>query len=138
MVLDWTDGPGRDGRDTPSAEEEAYRHALYFSGKVSRAVELLANGPGDIRERLLGAGMQMLIIPPECIPEHLREDLRWVKKQLTRYGVDGTSGREKLHATMRRSRNSSGVKIAQRILKIEMRYEDWLEENSRCRHKHEE
>jgi hypothetical protein len=138
VIIHWME-PSDEGEGTRTDEKkDAYRHASYFFGKVSRAVELLATGPGDIKERLCSAGMEILITPPDFVPEHLREDLRWVRSQLMRFGEDGTSSQEKLYATMRRIRKATGVKIAQRIVEIEMRYEDWIEENSRCRHLRQE
>jgi hypothetical protein len=97
----------------------------YFYGKVSEAVQRLAVGAEDIKDRLIGAGQVLLCVMPEDVPEELREDVKWVRDQLTRFPAIGSEGA--FRATMRRIRKTTGVKIAKRILYIHARLQDYVE-----------
>jgi hypothetical protein len=47
---------------------------------------MLATGPGDVRCRLLHAWRGPLwVLTPEHLPEKLRADFLWIKKQLHKY-----------------------------------------------------
>ena len=105
--------------------ERIPKTTTYFYGKVSEAVQRLAVGTEDIKDRLIGAGQVFLCVMPEGVPEELREDVKWVRDQLTRFQPIGSEGA--LRATMRRIRKSTGVKIAKRILYIHAQLQGYVE-----------
>ena len=85
--------------------------------RVYKAVEHLCTARGDVRARLRVAVMTLLPLQAQEFPEHLQEDFRWIRSQSTKYESErpheGT-----LDATMRRIKNSTGEKIAERIFKL--------------------
>ncbi len=114
----------------------------YASEKFSEAVYILATGRGDVRSRLLSAWEGPLwVLTPEHLPEKLRGDFLWIKKQLHKYSeewpgqladlqrkekkVDPTF-KEKyarlypdpVEATLSRIKNKTGSEIAARIFGI--------------------
>ena len=96
---------------------------LYVLEKFAAAVYELATGPGDVRGRLYQAFFPHLIgITPEHMPEHLKEDMAWIRRQLTRLAFPGSSHSaidSSVSATLSRIRNSTGVKIAKKIVSVE-------------------
>ena len=88
--------------------------------RVYHAVHVLCIGTGDVRQRLVGAGMHLLFLRNEDFPESLRNDFISIKKDMTKYPavlrMEGT-----LHATMRRIKRRTGQRIAEKIWKL---YED--------------
>lgn len=111
----------RDKKGTPSLNSPI----TYSYGKVSEAAQRLTVGAEDIKDRLIGAGQLFFCVMPEDVPEELREDVKWVRDQLTRFPATGGEGA--LRATMRRIRKSTGVKIARRILYIYARLRDYVD-----------
>jgi len=105
--------------------EKISKATTYSYGKVSEAVQTLAVGAGDIKDRLIGAGQLFLCVMPEDVPGELREDVKWVRDQLTKFPPIGSEG--SLRATMRSIRKSTGVKIAKRILYIYFKLRDYVE-----------
>lgn len=95
---------------------EIPKNTAYYFGKVSDALNILATGSEDIKDRLIGAGDVFLCVHPDGVPEELRNHVQWVQNQLTRFKATGNEG--DLRATMRRIRKSTGVKIAKRIVYI--------------------
>jgi len=95
---------------------------FYGYEKFSAAVRSLAIGPGDVRQRLRAAYWHFHPVREEHLPEHLHQDYQWVLHQLTRFGPaigrDGKALRGSIEETLSRIRNSSGSKIAERILHI--------------------
>lgn len=91
--------------------------AQYAYSKVSEAVNILASHPGDIRKRLGAAYLTFCEASPERLPPHIRSELEWVREQLNRFPARYDEGT--LNATLRRIRNSTGVKIAKRILLVQ-------------------
>ncbi len=89
------------------------------------AVQILATGSEDIKDRLIGAGAVFLSVPPEGVPEELRSDIEWIHNQLTRFSPIGAEGN--LRATMRSIRKKTGVKIAHRILYVYDRLRNYVE-----------
>lgn len=100
-------------QNTVSADQSAAKSVVervYFS------VNQLAVGEGDVRSRLKVAGFTLAALQERDFPLELREDFRWVMEQLTRHKSDGRTGA--IEATMYRIKNSTGAKIATRILHI--------------------
>lgn len=97
----------------------------YFFGKVSEALQILATGAGDIKDRLIGAGEVFLCVHPDGIPAKLRDDVQWIHEQLTRFEGVGNEG--SLRATMRKIRKSTGVNIAKRIVNVYYTLRDYVE-----------
>lgn len=84
-------------------------------------MESLTLGPGDIRSRLITAHQCMFTLRKDDFPSHLQADWSWIKQQLTKYGpVVGPNRqiRDSVENTMRKVRNRTGVKIAERISKL--------------------
>ena len=87
---------------------------LYFNEKLSDAVIELATGPGDVRSRLYSILPKILILSGYSLPPELKKELNWIQDKLTeknktQYGYD-------LGRTLRRMRNNTGSKIAERIV----------------------
>ena len=98
--------------------------AQYAYSKVSEAVNILATHPGDVRKRLSAAYCALREASPEILPPHIRSELEWVREQLNRFPA--RYGEGTLHATLRRIRNSTGVKIAKRIVLVQALLESHL------------
>ena len=105
-------------------------HSNYALEKLSHAVYYLAVGGGDVRQRLKTAYMEFHPVSEEDFPPHLRDDWKWIITQLTRYGpVHRSDGKVWIGAvdnTLSRIKNSTGVKIAQRIFALKAELEDHL------------
>lgn len=125
-------------------EDERIVNALryaYASEKFLSAVHILATGTGDVRSRLLSAWEGPLwVLTPDHLPEKLRKDFLWVKKQLHKYSEDwlgqladlqkreqtDSTFKEKFRhlypdpvkATLSRINNKTGSEIAVRIFAI--------------------
>ncbi len=95
---------------------------FYAYEKFSDAIRSLAIGPGDVRQRLRSAYLHFHPVREKHLPEHLQNDYQWVLQQLTRFGPatgrDGKVLRGSMDETLSRIRNSTGTKIAERILHI--------------------
>ncbi len=92
---------------------------LYFNEKLSDAVIELATGPGDVRSRLYSILPKILILSGHSLPPELKKELNWIQDKLTekdktQYGYD-------LGRTLRRMRNNTGSKIAERIVDLQFR-----------------
>lgn len=113
----------------------------YAFEKFSSAIYILATGSGDIKIRLHDAFLgPLLMITPEHLPRHLREDFISIKRiinkykekwpgqleELKNYEKEFPNFKEKhpefypnlIEATCRRIRKKTGVEIARRIFKI--------------------
>jgi len=94
----------------------------YAYEKFSSALGSLAIGPGDVRGRLWAAYLHFHPVREKHLPDDLHEDYQWVLQQLTRYGPargrDGKIILDSIQETLRRIRNSTGSRIAERILRI--------------------
>lgn len=99
-------------------------HAQYAYSKVSESVSILATHPGDVRKRLYAAYSCLCEASPEMLPPHIRPELEWVQEQLTRF--PSRYGEGSLQATLRHIRNSTGVKIAKRIVLVQALLESYL------------
>jgi len=94
----------------------------YALQKLVEAMQSMATGPGDVRERLLSASLSITFLTEGDFPEHLQADWRWVYYQLTKfdaaYDYAGKMIRGSVEETMRRIKRATGVKIAQRLAHI--------------------
>lgn len=90
------------------AAAESVIERLYF------AVEHLATGPGDARQRLQVVALTLAPLQAREFPIEVREDYKWVWSQLTRFPPQW-DGQSEIEATMKRIRKSTGSKIAERI-----------------------
>lgn len=97
----------------------------YAAEKFARAVDALATGPGDVRERLVSAFINHLIlVTPEHLPSNCRRQYRRFARRITKnpaeYPMEGD-----VHATCRKMRRATGVKLAQIIVDINHRLRVW-------------
>lgn len=105
---------------------------FYALGKFGEAVYALATEPGDVRSRLYCAFQFLIPVQPTDLPVELRQDLEWVMNMLTRRRAR-YPGESDLGATLMTMRNSTGVKIAIRIVEIESRLRGFLGAEERQR-----
>jgi hypothetical protein len=103
----------------PSKFEEALARA-YVIEKMTNALNILATGSGDVRERVADALVACHTLRERDFPDgRLRDDWRWIFHEATKLGPDeDSSGRiwaGSAHSTMRNRRKSTGRKIAQRF-----------------------
>ena len=95
---------------------------FYAYEKFSDALHSLATGPGDVRHRLDSAYRHFRSVEKKHLPEKLQKDHQWILFQLTRFGPSfdryGKVVRGPVEETLNRIRNSTGTKIAERILDI--------------------
>lgn len=93
------------------------QHTLYAKEKLSRAIEIMATDPGDIRHRLRAAAGEVMLIPQAGLPayEKVDEDIRWIQEQLARR-EPRFEGQARISATLHGMRTKRGIKIAERIV----------------------
>jgi hypothetical protein len=95
---------------------------FYAYEKFNDALHCLATGPDDVRQRLRSAYSCFRPVKKAHLPEHLQDDYQWILDQLTRfeavYDREGKVVRGSVDETLNRIRNSTGTKIAERILDI--------------------
>ncbi len=108
------------------AMDKSYSQLIYASEKFSMAVYRLAIGPGDVRSRLREAFDEFHPVQSSLLPEDIKKEYDWIFEQLTkrerRFERDS-----RLDATLYRMRNSTGVKIAKRIVELKWRIDELLE-----------
>src|SRR5688572_8214537 len=101
--------------------ERKYR-LFYANEKLSNSMRILAESPGDVRSRLLKAFMQFHPLKEEDFPPKLRRHYRWITKQLTKrgpvYNHRGEVWIGSVENTLRHVRNSTGSRIAERLLRL--------------------
>jgi hypothetical protein len=101
---------------------EFHGPAKYAHQLLSRAVDSLATGPGDVRSRLGAAYSTFHPLTPEHFPEPLRTDFEWVMKQLTRrdpyINHEGHVQKGSVEVSLEHMRNSTGVKIAEKLVQL--------------------
>jgi hypothetical protein len=101
----------------------------YAREKLFVAIETMATGPGDVRERLVDAFMSFHTLREDDFPIELQEDWKWVIGQLTRFGPvldhNGEIYKGSVEHTMQRIRRGTGSKIAKRILQLYYKLEDY-------------
>lgn len=93
------------------------QHTLYAKEKLSRALEIMATHPGDIRQRLRAAAAEVMLVPQAGLPsyENVDEDIRWIQEQLSRR-EPRFEGQARISATLHGMRTKRGIKIAERIV----------------------
>ena len=95
---------------------------FYADEKLSKAIRLLAVLPGDVRSRLLVAFNEFHPLKEDDFPPKLQKHYRWVIKQLTKRGPmlnhKGEAYRGSVENTLSHIRNSTGAKIADRLLML--------------------
>jgi hypothetical protein len=101
---------------------DRYGPSIYAHEKLLAALEGLATGPGDVRERLLAAYETFHPLTQSHFPPHLRKDFTWVLKQLKKcepiYDYKGRLLRGSVEETLRHIKNVTGAKIATRIYRL--------------------
>jgi type I restriction-modification system DNA methylase subunit len=97
---------------------ENRRAAESVKQRVYLAVQDLCVGEGDVRKRLISAIGTLTPLNTEEFPESLQNDFEWVMKESLKHASDIREYRSDLECTMKTIRNSTGKKIAERILKI--------------------
>lgn len=94
----------------------------YVTEKMTNALLCLATHPGDVRCRLVAAHHAIRNLRETDFPAELQEDWRWVIEQLTRHGpgtnLNADVIKDPAQNTMARVQNKTGVKIAERIMKL--------------------
>ncbi len=92
----------------------------YGLAELTQAVSALAVGEGDVRSRLRGAFYYLAQVREDRLREDVRGDFEWVVRKLTEKDPPGDWwGR--VDWNLRCMRNSTGAKIARRIVSIEAR-----------------
>jgi len=92
---------------------------IYIREKLNHAIECLATGKGNIKQRLEDAYYIYHPLLTDDFPKALQKDYEWVIKEMTKFGPklkdDGTVFKGAVPHTMQRIRNNTGEKIAKRI-----------------------
>lgn len=99
------------------------RNHSYARQKLRETIYSLATGSGDIRKRLTQAYNGFLLrLENKDFPLELQSDWEWIQKELKKFGPiireDGSVFRGAVENTCAKIKNSTGVKIAERMLKI--------------------
>ena len=100
--------------NTPDPQSMAAAASVHE--RLNRALVALATGRGDVRSRLEPAAMALDPLQATDFPAQLQADFRWIMEQLQRYEPNRGEGRIK--ATLQRIQNSTGEKIAHRIVEL--------------------
>jgi hypothetical protein len=93
-----------------TATEAAYE-------KLDQAVYNLATGAGEIRDRLLFAGWEVVLIQREGLPEWARSEVDSIALALTG-GATGTAVNGAMETTLRGMKRTVGVRIAKQICQL--------------------
>ncbi|HAQ17777.1 MAG TPA: hypothetical protein DCR40_00930 [Prolixibacteraceae bacterium] len=100
---------------------------LYARQKLRETIYSLATGPGDIRKRLNQVYIGFFNLKRTDFPEELQLDWEWIQKELKKFGPiirdDGSVFRGAVENTCIKIKNKTGVKIAEKILKIYLNLE---------------
>lgn len=92
------------------------------SEKLRDAVHKLVTGTGDARSRTRRAYKSLSGLEPRQLPAELREDLKWVHRQVRRYGPlrerDGATIKNATDHTLGRIRNRTASVIADKIYQM--------------------
>lgn len=91
----------------------------YAASQLADAVHTLVVSPGNVRERLQIASEALTLLQPSHFPPDLRSNFVDLYADLTKHGpllsYDGSIQEGAIPNTLRRIRNSTGSKLAQRI-----------------------
>lgn len=97
---------------------ESRNQAEAVVARVYESVKSLCTGQGDVRDRLIIAVQILLPLSPEQFPVSLRNDFLWVLQQATKFEPANQGRIGTIEATMRKIKNSTGQKIANKIFNI--------------------
>ncbi|MFK5893287.1 MAG: hypothetical protein QM504_08715 [Pseudomonadota bacterium] len=86
--------------------------------RVYLAIKHLCTSQRDVRKRLVGAIKILLPLQVLKFPEELQADFNWVMAQSTKHKSQIPEYEGNIEATMKKIRNSTGEKIAERIFSI--------------------
>jgi len=103
--------PGDEPRDRPPTDA-----SLYALEKLARAVDELATGTGNLRDRLHEAAYHVLRIQPDEIPDELRHDFMGVKDDL--HFAQPKWDEDRLVETLKITDDEGAKAIAHRILEL--------------------
>ena len=92
--------------------------------RVYLSVKELCIGREDVRSRLQISVNILMALNADEFPEELREDFIWVIEQSTKCKSDTPEYRSDLETTMRKIKNSTGKKIAERVFKMYSRIQE--------------
>lgn len=110
--------------------------AGYALQQLELAIDDLASGPGDIRSRL-GAAFEthLHVLSRADFPDSLGSDWNWILEKLTRVPPirddNGQVSLSSLRRTLKRMHNSTGTKIAKRIVSLRDHLKAVLEDLAR-------
>ena len=96
---------------------------------LNKAIDELAVGPGDIRNRLVYAGEHYTAMSIECIPEHLRPLATEILEYLTEYKAKPGASfpfDSDIRVTMRRRRTRTAVRTAEKMWSLYWQYRSAL------------
>lgn len=105
---------------------ELPKNARYFFRYAQRAVEILVTYPGDVKERLIFAGEELLNIHPDALPDQLKTQYEAIISYLTEFKADPNSTWEfntDIRVTMRKRRSRTAVRVAAQIWSFYLEYE---------------
>ena len=86
--------------------------------RVYMAVKELCIGGSDVRGRLVISVNILMALSPDEFPDEIKEDFNWVIQESTKYKSNIPEYQSDLEVTMKKIRNSTGEKIADRIFTI--------------------
>jgi hypothetical protein len=86
----------------------------YARSKFGEAVHILAVHPGTIKERLLVAAFEFLVVQRKDLPEGLRDEFDRIHKDLTKR-PEQFRGDGRIRGTLARMRLATASAIAERI-----------------------
>ena len=86
------------------------QNIIYAKRKLSEAVYSLATGGGDVRARLFWAHRYMQVLSENHFPKELKKKWLGINTQLSKFGT--------VQNTLKKIRNSTGVKIAIEIYEL--------------------
>ena len=88
----------------------------YAREKLGVAIETMAIGEGDVRQRLLQAYMSFHPLNSNHFPQEFQERWEWIEKQITKFGPEydykGEPVVGSVENTMKKIRKATGTKIA--------------------------
>lgn len=91
-------------------------HYIYMRGKLSQAIHRLAIGEGDIRSRLNWAGEYLNMVDYSMLPIEIQDQWILIWQLLNIYPAE--SDKSSFQITLQRIRNSTGSKIAVKIVNL--------------------
>jgi len=85
--------------------------------RLGDSVEILATGKGDTRSRLKIVAPTLLPIEKSALPKKFHKNWAWIWKTLSKYEPEWKYD-NRINASLRRIKNSTGQKIAKIIFNI--------------------